>query len=161
MKKIMFFMVTLLMAGMTLQSCQDTDKRIKDDVDNALKARYSAVSTSVNDKVVTLTGTLESQTERSSAESVARSVKDVKSVVNNIMVNEPTPTVRVDTDGTIRTSLENQLRTAGHNDVKVEVMNNGEVVLSGEVKRADLQKVMQMANETPNVTKVTNNITLK
>lgn len=160
MKKMIFIMLSVFLAGITLQSCQNNDTKVKQDVENALRARYSNVSVAVKDKVVTLTGSLETQTERSAAENVARTVSGVNSVVNNITVTEPTPTVTTNNDTTIRTSIENRYRTDGYNDVKVAVMN-GEVVLTGDVTRANLQKVMQIANETSGVRKVTNNMSVK
>lgn len=160
MKKLIFIMMSVFLVGMTLQSCQDNDKKIKDEIENALKARYNTVSVAVKDKVVTLTGSLNSQTERAAAENVVRTIKGVNSVVNNITVEEPTPTVKTDTDTTIKTSIENRYKTDGYNDVKVAVVN-GEVVLTGDVMRANLQKVMQIANETSGVRKVTNNMNVK
>lgn len=160
MKKIIFIMLSVFLVGITLQSCGNNDTKVKQDVENALRARYNNVSVSVNNKVVTLTGSLDTQTERTAAENVARSVNGVNSVVNNITVQEATPTVNTNNDTTIRTSIENRYRTDGYNDVRVSVMN-GEVVLSGEVQRANLQRVMQIANETAGVRQVTNNITVK
>lgn len=161
MKKMIFIMLTVFLAGITFQSCNsNNDAKVKQDVENALRARYNNVSVAVKDKVVTLTGSLDTQTERASAENVARTVTGVTSVVNNITVQEPTPTVNTNTDSTIKTSIENRYMTDGYKDVKVAVMN-GEVVLTGDVMRANLQKVVQIANETSGVRKVTNNMTVK
>lgn len=160
MKKMIFIMLSVFLAGITLQSCGNNDTKVKQDVENALRARYNNVSVAVNNKVVTLTGSLDTQTERAAAENVARAVNGVSSVVNNITVTEPTPTVTTNTDTTIKNSIENRYRTDGYNNVNVAVMN-GEVVLTGEVPRNNLQTVMQIANETQGVRKVTNNMTLR
>lgn len=160
MKKVIFIMLSVFFAGITLQSCSDNDTKIKQEVEKALKAQYSNVSVAIKDKVVTLTGVLENQTERTLAENVVKAIPGIKSVVNNITVQEPTPTVKVDVDANIRTAIENLYKTSNYTDVKVTVAN-GEVVLSGNVKRADLQKVMQIANEAEGVKKVTNNMTVK
>ncbi|NDV59784.1 BON domain-containing protein [Bacteroides sp. 519] len=160
MKKVIFIMLSVFFAGITLQSCSDNDTKIKQEVEKALKAQYSNVSVAIKDKVVTLTGVLENQAERTLAENVVKAIPGIKSVVNNITVQEPTPTVKVDVDANIRTAIENLYKTSNYTDVKVAVAN-GEVVLSGNVKRADLQKVMQIANEAEGVKKVTNNMTVK
>lgn len=160
MKKVLLYSAFLFLVGVVFQSCSNSDEKIKNDVENALSTRYNSVSVSVNDKVVTLTGSLMSQAERASAESVARSVNDVRSVVNNITVQEPTPTVTTTSDDVLRTSLESRIHADGFREVTVQV-TNGEVVLSGNLPRNDLQRVMQMANETQGVTRVTNNLTLR
>jgi len=160
MKKILIYTLCLFLAGFTFQSCKNSDAKVKEDVENALKDRYSAVSVSVKDKEVTLTGSLQNQSERASAESVARGVKNVKSVINNITVQQATPTVQTTSDQTIKSSVETRLKAANYNDVKVQVVN-GEVILTGDLDRSNLQNVMQIANETNEVKKVTNNLTLK
>lgn len=160
MNKVIMYMVCLLFAGFALQSCGQSDSQLKNEVDRALRDRYSTVGTAVNSGVVTLTGALNTEAERAAAESVVRSVSNVKSVVNNITVSQPTPTApTVSPDMTLRDNIANRLNTAGYNNVIVTV-NNGAVVLSGEVKRSDLQNVMRVVNEF-NPTSVTNNITLR
>lgn len=124
-----------------------------------IKGTYSDINASVKDGVVTLTGTLNSDAERNAVENTVRSIKNVKSVVNNITVKQPMPEVKVDTDATILSRITSQLNMDPYRDVKVQVIN-GEVILTGSLKRADLQKVMQIANEA-NAKKVTNNINLK
>lgn len=86
----------------------------------------------------------------------------MKTVVNNISVRETSISSNqpmMNQDNTIKTSIESRLMTEGFSDVKVAV-DNGEVTLSGDLKRNDLTKVMQIANES-NPSKVTNKLTLK
>lgn len=160
MRKIVIYSLFLFLAGITFQSCKQSDEKLKAEIESAISSRYNSVSVAVNDGVVTLTGSLASQAERASAESVAKSIKNVKSVVNNITVQEPVPAVKTNSDDVIKSSLESLIHSAGYREVNVQVIN-GEVILSGNLPKNDLQKVMQMANETANVTKVTNNLTLK
>jgi len=161
MKKMMFIMACVLATGLSMQSCQSNDAKVQDQVEKALKSDYSSVSSSLKSGVVTLTGVVDSQSEKTAAGNMARSVKDVKSVVNNITVRETAPATPTMTynDDNIRSSIANKLSAEGYKNVEVQV-HNGEVNLSGELKRDDLRRVMQIANET-NPRKVNNNITLR
>lgn len=160
---MLFIITCILISGMTMQSCKQSDENLKKDVDKTIQERYnSTISTSVKDGVVTLTGTVESPQEKVSVENDVKAVKHVKTVVNNISVDESDITTQqpeINSDNTIKTSIESRLTTEGFKDVKVDV-SNGEVALSGNLKRSDLTKVMQIANES-NPRKVTNNLNLK
>ncbi|MDU1891677.1 MAG: BON domain-containing protein [Dysgonomonas sp.] len=158
MKKILFIVTCILISGMTLQSCKQNDEALKKNVDMAIQGHYnSTVGTSVKDGVVTLMGTVETQEEKTLVENDVKAVKNVKSVVNNITVQEST--LAVNPDNTIKSAIESRLQSEGLKDVMVEV-KNGEVILTGDLKRSDLAKVMQIANES-NPGKVTNNLKLK
>ncbi|MCC8146699.1 MAG: BON domain-containing protein [Bacteroidales bacterium] len=162
MKKIIFFMLSVLIAGTAFQSCQKSDSAIKGDVDKVLMDRMdSNVTSAVKDGVVTLTGTVATEADRMSAQNAVAAVDGVKSVMNNIMVPAAptTPAPALHSDDTIKNSIESRLTQEGFNDVKVEV-NNGHVTLSGDLRRADLTKVMQIANEAK-PQQIVNNINLK
>ena len=162
MKKMLFILTCVLVSGITLQSCKESDEKIKMNVDKAIEGRYnSTISTSVKDGVVTLMGTVEAEQDKTAIESDVRAVKHVKTVVNNITVRESVPTQEpvINADNTIKMTIETMLNAQGYKDVKVEV-SNGEVTLSGDLKRSDLTKVMQIANES-NPKKVINNLKLK
>jgi hyperosmotically inducible protein len=66
----------------------DYDKGIKSNLDAALiKARmHKSVSYSVKSQVVTLTGTVDSETTRAAAQDVASGVPNVRQVVNELQV---------------------------------------------------------------------------
>lgn len=160
MKKIVLMITCVLLTSVAFQACKPNDQKLNTEVENALKERHPSVSSSTMEGVVTLTGMVESQQEKMAAGESARAVKNVKDVVNNIQVREPVPAAPVvNPDTTIRTDIMSKLEAGGYKGVKVEV-NNGEVTLSGDVKRSDLTKVMQIANES-NPKKVTNNIKTK
>jgi len=162
MKKMFIIMTCAIIAGLGMQSCKPNDSKVQSEVEKTLQTNYSSVSTSVKEGTVTLSGTVNSQDEKMAAERAAKSVSNVKSVVNNITVREPmrqAPAPAVNADSTISSTITTKLHDAGYKDVKVAV-NNGEVTLTGDLKRADLTKVMQIANES-NPRKVTNNLNLK
>lgn len=163
MKKILFILTCVLISGLSLQSCSKSDTDVKKDVDKVLNEQFSSstISSVVKDGVVTLTGTAESDVDKMSITSAVRGVKGVKDVMNNINVREKvlTPPATVYDDTSIKSSIDTKLSEQGVKNVKVEV-KDGEVMLSGDLKRADLTKVMQIANES-NPKKVTNNLNLK
>ncbi len=159
MKKLLFIHTCAILTGLSFQSCTKTDAQIHTDVQKVLSAQYPMVSSTVDKGVVTLTGTVDSEATRTSAEGVVKTVKDVKSVTNNIMVKEAAPAVVINPDQTISSTINSAMMAAGYKDVKVEVIN-GEVTLTGNVKRSDLTKVMQIANES-NPKKVINKLNLK
>lgn len=163
MKKMLFVMACVIITGMGMQSCKPNDAKVQSEVEKVLRTDYNTVSTNYRNGVATLSGTVATQQEKNAAENAARSVKNVKSVVNNITVRQQQPvqtqSVTVNHDETITTNINNRLNEAGFRDVRVSV-SNGEVTLAGDLKRADLNKVMQIANES-NPRRVINNINLK
>jgi len=130
-----------------LQSCKPDDGKIQKEVGVALNSSPSTISTSVKGGVVTLTGTVASEAEKTAAEEAIKAIKDIKSIDNKIVVELP-PAPVISPSDSIRMHIEAALNTAGFKDVKVEVSPESEITLTGNVKRADLKKVMQIANET-------------
>ena len=82
-----------------------------------------------------------------------------KDKAKNEVENVQESTTTVNPDATIQSEVVSKLNSNGFQSVKVSV-NNGEVVLSGELERDNLRKVMQIANEAK-PRKVINNLTLK
>lgn len=153
-------MVCMLFVGVTLKSCKPSDAKIQSNVEKAIEQNYEIMITPVvSNGVVTLTGSAESAEQKMAVENTVKSVKDVKSVVNNIIVVTPAPEVVVNPDDTIISDINSKLTSGGFKGVKVEV-SNGEVTLSGDIKKSDLPKVMQIANES-NPKKVNNKLNLK
>ncbi len=155
MKKLFLLMASAVIMAVSFQACSSTDQKIRNEVKNVVTDDYSDISSSVKNGVVTLSGTVETQQERAAAETAARSVRNVKSVVNNIQVNN----TAYNMDNTMESTLSTRLNNAGYRDVKVDV-REGEVVLSGDLDRNDLNRVMQIANES-NPRRVVNNMNLR
>lgn len=160
MKKIALIITCVLLSSVAFQSCKQSDQSLNNDVEKVLKDNYPSISATTNDGVVTLTGTVDTPEAKNVVGESVRSVNNVKSVVNNIRVREMTPAAPVASpDATIKTDIVAKLQSAGFNDVQVEV-NNGEVILSGNLNRSDLTRVMQIANEA-RPSRVTNNLNLR
>lgn len=143
MKKIVLSVVSAFLLGFTLYSCSPSDQDIQKHVSTIL-SDYTDVQADVKDGVVTLSGEVVSDAEKSQLQESLRSIKGVKSVVNNLTVKPP---VVINTDAEIGSTISTALQNAGFKTVNVAV-NNGEVTLTGDLKKSDLVKVMQIANES-------------
>lgn len=164
MRKMFLIMSCVIMTGFMFQSCKQNDSKLLDSVQKELVEKYNSasISSSVKDGIATLNGIVESETQKIAIENDIAKVSGVKKVVNNITIREKENVLQqsaASVDATMKSALETTLKAAGFNDVKVDV-TNGEIALSGNLKRSDLTKVMQMANAL-SPKKVTNNITLK
>jgi osmotically-inducible protein OsmY len=139
----------LVVAGLMLMfaACKPSDAKIAEAVKEKITALSPSISSVVKDGVVTLSGQVSDEATKAAAETALQGVKGVKSVVNNLTVPPPPPPpVVINPDDVLRKGIESVFAAKGIKGVTATV-NNGEVVLSGSVKKADLQKVMQAANE--------------
>lgn len=157
MKKILLMMAFVLIASASFQSCKKSDESLKKEVDKVLVD--PSISYTVKDGIVTLTGEVESPEQKTAAEQIAKAVKGIKSVVNNVTVKEKVAEPVIAADDVIKSAVETALQAAGFKDVKIEVLE-GVVTLTGDIKKDDLAKIMQIANEA-NPKKVENKLNLK
>jgi osmotically-inducible protein OsmY len=156
--KIMFSM--MLMSSLFFIGCGQKDSDIKASVEEKLKANTemtTPVGVNVTDGVVTLTGECKDEACKAKCEELAKSAKGVKSVVNNVVVAAPPAPVEVSTDDALAAGVRDA--TKDHPTVQATV-NNGVVTLTGEIKRDQLQKLMQSLN-TLNAVKIENKLTIK
>lgn len=154
--KIMFSV--LLMFSMLVMSCGQKDSDIQESVEEKLKGNTemaAPLAVSVNDGVVTLTGECKDDKCKADCEAAAKSVKGVKSVINNATV--AAAPVQVSTDDALTTGVRDA--TKDHPTVNASV-NNGVVTLTGEIKRDQLPKLMQTLNSL-NPQKIENQLTIK
>ncbi len=114
------------------------DADIKAAVEAALKADPSAATTMVDVKegVATISGECKDDACKASCEKLVAGVKGVKSVVNNCTVMPP---VVVNPDDVLSKTVMDAL--ASFPGVTATV-KDGAVTLGGEIKKADLQKLM-------------------
>lgn len=157
MKRKVLIYVCALLIGVVAYSCKPNDAKIQQEVKKVLTV--ADVDVTVKDGVATLTGIVTSDDAKSSLESLVKSVKDVKSVVNNIQVKVPEPEVVINPDEVLQKTITEAFTTAGINGVTLTV-KAGEVTLTGDAKRKDLEKIMQIANEAQ-PKKVINQLKLK
>jgi osmotically-inducible protein OsmY len=150
MKKL--FVLVLTTGLFSLQACSPKDADIQKGVETAI-ASVSGVSASVTEGVVTLTGTVATDDARMAAETAAKAVKGVKSISNNIEVVPPIiASIDALTEG-LKTALAPYSGVTG-------TVKDSVVILTGEIQRADLQKVIQ-AVQALRPKKVENQLTIK
>jgi len=114
----------------------------------------------VSDGVATLTGEVKDDMCKNTAETTAKDVKGVKSVVNNLTVTPPPPppaAATVSSDTALSQGVTDA--TKDFPTVKATV-NNGEITLTGSIKRKDLTTLMQSLNSL-HPAKINNQLTIK
>jgi hyperosmotically inducible periplasmic protein len=170
-RKVWLAVLPVVMAG-ALMGCSDTNKSpdVSDNIRKSLdQAGYKDVSVSQDrDKgVVTLSGTVATDSDKAQAESIAKAGAGAQVVADQIAVRPPgnesvAKTVDSDTDKAIEKNLDaalvkNKLDKHVSYDVK-----NGVVTLKGDVashaKRAQIEKV---AAGVADVKQVVNEIEVK
>ena len=121
------------------------------------------IMVSVLEGVVTLSGEVENAGMIAQAEEAAKSVEGVKSVTNSLTVTPPAPVaepvITFSPDETLKTAVEASLAKNNISGVMVAAQD-GEITLTGDVKRANLQSVIKAANEAK-PKKVNNKLTIK
>ncbi len=156
------FFAVFISASTLFFSCKpkDSDVQAKITEKFATVPELAGATASVTDGVATLTGEVKDDAAKGEAETTAKDVKGVKSVVNNCTVTPPVvapvvPTVSPDaalTQGVTDATKDFPGVTAA--------VNNGEITLTGNIKRADLQRLMQSLNSLK-PKKINNQLTIK
>ncbi|MEJ7770188.1 MAG: BON domain-containing protein [Chitinophagaceae bacterium] len=120
--------------------------------------RFANVNASVTAGVLTLTGQCPDESCKTSAEERAREVKEISSVTNNIAVVSPVPQapVVVATDNALETGVKDAVKDFP--GVQAEV-SDGEINLTGNIKRSELQKLMRSLNALK-AKKINNKLTI-
>lgn len=156
--KILF--AVFLSSSVLFFSCKPKDSDVQAKVTEKFAASPDLMGASVTvaDGVATLTGEVKDDEARTEAETSAKDIKGVKSVVNNLTVTPPPPpppTVNPDS------ALIQGVTDATKDFPTVQaVVNDGEITLTGSIKRADLTKLMQTLN-TLKPSKINNQLTIK
>ena len=174
MKKLIMLVVILALFTIGgLSGCSGTATKSPDITDNIRKSLDQAgfkdvtVSQDRDKGIVTLSGKVTLENDKSQAESIAKSLAGAQVVADQIAVipvggEKEAKAVNSDLDQGIEKNLDAALiQNKLHKSVKYEV-KNGVVTLNGEVnsedKRARAEKV---ATGVPNVTQVVNNLQVK
>ncbi|AEW02623.1 hypothetical protein A4D02_01255 [Niastella koreensis] len=156
---LLFVFITLF----SLYACGPKDSNIQAAVETAIKnnAAVTGISASVQDGVVTLSGECKDEASKSAVEAEAAKVKGVKRVVNNCTITPPPmqqqAPVTISPDDTLSKNVKDAI--AGYPGVNATV-TDGVVTLTGEIKRANLQKLM-MSLQSLHPKKINNKLTIK
>jgi osmotically-inducible protein OsmY len=170
-KKLIVAAFLLVLAG-ALTGCSDTNKApdVSDNIRKSLdQSGYKDVSVSQDrDKgVVTLTGTVPTETDKAQAESIAKSGAGAQVVADQISVRPPgnesdAKTVESDTDKAIEKNVDAMLvKNKWKNDVSYDV-KSGVVTLKGNVTSQGRRALVEKTIVTvPGVKQVVNELEVK
>ena len=159
--KVKLFTILMLAAALFLSACGKSDADLQKAANDKLVAeKVAGVTVAVKDGVATLTGEVADITVKNKAEAAIKGVEGIKSVTNNTTLKPlPTPPPVTSEDDMLRGKVMENIKKLNIDTVKADV-KDGEIILLGEVSKADLAKVMQAANEAKGK-KVTNKLTVK
>lgn len=159
MKITKIFFAVSLATSMLFLGCKPKDADVQAKITEKFAAtpEVTGASATVSDGVATLTGEVSDDAAKTQAETLAKEIKGVKSVVNNLTVTPPPPPPVVNPDA----ALEQGVKDATKDFPTVTAtVSNGEITLTGSVERANLQKLMQTLN-TLKPGKINNQLTIK
>jgi osmotically-inducible protein OsmY len=146
-KRLMNLLGLTLVISLLFTACKPSDSAIAESVKSKISAVTQGLMVDVKEGVVTLSGQVPDDATKAAVESALQGIKGVQSIVNNITVPPPPPPVVINPDDVLRSTIQAAFDAQGIKGITAAV-NNGEVTLTGDVKKADLQKVMQAANES-------------
>jgi osmotically-inducible protein OsmY len=166
--------VTVFLAGCSSQAVDDSTVTAKVKSKLAADSQTSAMKISVDTRngVVTLSGTVETDTEKNKAEQLARNTDGVKRVANDIKVEPESMAAEREksgdsnigetlSDAAILAKVKAKLVADGITGTNVDV-TNGEVVLNGQVEDASKKaKAEEIAKNTAGVKDVKNQLSVK
>jgi osmotically-inducible protein OsmY len=159
MKLIKILFSFLLLGSLFMVGCKPKDADIKASIEEKMKAdpMMAGMSVDVTDGVATISGTCADEACKTKCEETAKSVKGVKSVVNNCVVPPPPAPVTVNADDELNKGVMDA--TKDHPTVKATV-NDGVITLTGDIKKDQLQKLMMSLNSLK-PKKIENKLTIK
>ena len=153
--------VIMIALAVGFVSCKPKDADIKTAIEQAISAIPDAAGATieVKDGIATITGEFKDETARIAAETAAKAVKGVKSVVNNGTVAAPVVVapVEVSADAALISAVADAVKDFG--TVKADV-KDGIITLSGEIQKTNLPKLMMSLNALK-PKKVDNKLTVK
>lgn len=171
MRKVCLSILPLLLAG-CLSGCSSQDKSpdVTNNIRNALdQAGFKDVSVKQDrDKgVITLSGTVPTDSDKAQAESIAKANAESQVVSDEVSVRPPgneseAKAVESDTDKAIEKNVDATLiKHRLKKDVKYDV-KNGVVTLKGDVpSQAKRRQVESLVKAVPNVQQVVNELEVK
>lgn len=135
-------------AVLFIAACGKSDADLTKAVNDKLKADgVTGITASVKDGVATLTGEAADQTVKAKAETSAKAVEGIKSVVNSATL-KPLPTATpAAADPALTGKITEDLKKAGCTGASVSVVN-GKVTVTGEVPNAKYATCIQTIQQS-------------
>jgi hyperosmotically inducible periplasmic protein len=159
--KVKFCTFLMLAAALFLSACGKSDADLQKAAADKLAAeKVSGVTVTVKDGIATLSGEAADITVKNKAEAAVKGVEGIKTVNNNATLKPlpAAPSMTAD-DEMLQGKIQENIKKLNVDTVKAQV-KDGVVTLTGEVKKADLAKVMQAAQEA-GAKKPENQLTVK
>lgn len=166
----------IVAAALVTTACGQTDAGIT----TAVKTKFAAdkdvsayqIDVDTRDKVVTLSGSVETPMSRTRAVEIARSTDGVARVIDNLTVTPPVATTPTEPDAARAAYTDPALTAAVKTKLLADTMVGGlridvdtqdaVVTLTGNVKtQQEREKALQLARETDGVKGVTDRLTIK
>ena len=134
--------------ALSLLACTPKDADIQKEINEKL-ADTPEVQVRVHEGVATIVGTCDDEAFKKNIERSVKAVKGVKSVVNNCQIPQPNvepaaAAVIINSDADLDKSVGKVIRS--YDGVSATVVG-GVVTLSGEIKRSQLQPLIQSIQE--------------
>jgi osmotically-inducible protein OsmY len=136
----------LLLVTYFFTACKPSDSKIAEAVTSKVSAVAQGLTVDVKDGIVTLGGQVADDATKAAVAAALTGIKGVKSVVNNITLPPPPPPVIINPDDVLRKTVDSVFAAKGIKGI-TSTVSAGVVTLTGDVKKSDLVKVMQVANE--------------
>ncbi len=162
-KKSLSILMLAFSLLVSVSSCKKKpdDAALTQNVQTAVQS-IPGVMVSVKEGVATLSGEVENTELMAQAETAAKGIEGVKSVVNNLSVKPPMmePAARTfSPDDSLKMAVDENFKKNNITGVTATVQG-GEITLTGDVSRAQLQNVIKAANEAK-PKKVNNQLNIK
>lgn len=150
-----------LSASVLFFGCKPKDSVVQANINEKFAAtpECTGATATVTDGVATLTGEVKDDACKNMAGTTAEGIKGVKSVVNNLTTTPPPPPPppAISPDSALTQGVTDA--TKDFPTVKATV-NNGQITLTGSIKRSDLKTLMQSLNSL-HPSKINNQLTIK
>lgn len=153
-------LLPVLMISILFVSCGVKDIDIQTAITEkaATTPELAGINASVNKGVVTLSGEFKDDASKSVAEEAVKSIKGVKSVVDNATIAPPPPPpVVINPDDQLSKSVADVAKDFSGVSTSVA---NGVVTLTGNIRRSELPRLMKALN-TLKPKKIENKLTIK
>ncbi|MET3874988.1 BON domain-containing protein [Chitinophaga sp. OAE865] len=165
-KTLAIALLIFISAGMF--ACKPSDAKLREEVNEKL-SHIPGITADVKNGVVILSGEVSDEVAKSAAEDALKGLKGMTAVQDNITVKTtiavppppPAPAVEAapNRDVILKRSLDSVYAARRFNNITVTV-SDGEVILSGSVRKKNVRNMLQIAQQFP-AKKVTNNVQVK